>query len=72
MHLRDLMEPEETVGNLWHNMANGIGAAKTYPDAAVLLSQVRPSLALLFRALGGNAGVELTERLPADAGRFPF
>lgn len=61
MHLRDLMEPEETVGNLWHDMANGYGTAKTYPDAAVQLSQVRPSLALLFRALGGNAGVELGE-----------
>ena len=61
MHLRDLMEPEETVGNLWHDMANSIGAAKTYPDAAVLLSQVRPSLVLLFRALGGNPGMELGE-----------
>ena len=61
MHLRDLMEPEETVGNLWHDMASGIGAAKTYPDAAVTLAQVRPSLALLFRALGGHAGVELGE-----------
>lgn len=61
MHLLDLMEPEETVGNLWHDMANGLGAAKVYPDAAVTLADVRPSLAVLFRALGGDGGVELGE-----------
>lgn len=61
MHLRDLMDPEETIGNLWHDMANGIGAAKTYPDAAVTLADVRTSLAVLFRAMGGHAGVELGE-----------
>ena len=61
MHLRDLMEPEETVGNLWHDMANGMGAATIYPDAAVALADVRASLSVLFRALGGDAGVELGE-----------
>ena len=61
MHLLDLMEPEETIGNLWHDMAHGWGADETYPDAAVLLADVRPSLALLFRALGGDAGVEMGE-----------
>ncbi|SDW98421.1 nitric oxide reductase activation protein NorD [Litoreibacter albidus] len=61
MHLLDLMEPEETVGNLWHDMASGIGADKVYPDAVVHLSDVRPSLAVLFRALGGAASVELSE-----------
>ena len=61
MHLLDLMEPEETIGNLWHDMAHGLGADATYPQAAVLLADVRPSLALLFRALGGDAGVEMGE-----------
>ena len=61
MRLLDLMEPEETVGNLWHEMASGIGAEQIYPDAMVTLSSVRPSLAVLFRALGGAAGVELAE-----------
>jgi nitric oxide reductase NorD protein len=55
------MEPEETVGNLWHDMASGIGAGVTYPEAGVTLASVRPSLAVLFRALGGAAGVELSE-----------
>lgn len=55
----DLMEPEETVGNLWHDYASGIGAAPSFPSAAVNLAQVRPSLAVLFRALDGAPGVEL-------------
>ncbi|WP_299723442.1 VWA domain-containing protein [uncultured Tateyamaria sp.] len=61
MRLLDLMEPEETVGNLWHDMARGMGQAITYPETGILLSSVRPSLAVLFRALGGAAGVELAE-----------
>lgn len=61
MHLLDLMDPEETVGNLWHDLASGIGADEVFPEAAVTLDSVRPSLAVLFRALGGAAGVELGE-----------
>ncbi|MEQ8900374.1 MAG: VWA domain-containing protein [Roseovarius sp.] len=61
MHLLDLMEPEETVGNLWHDIASGIGADIDYPEAGVALASVRPSLAVLFRGLGGASGVELSE-----------
>ena len=61
MRLLDLMEPEETVGNLWHDIASGIGADLVYPDAGVALADVRPSLSVLFRALGGPQGVELGE-----------
>jgi nitric oxide reductase NorD protein len=64
MHLLDLMEPEETVGEIWHGMAERIGADVTYPEAAVTLASVRPSLAVLFRALGGRAEVELAEGAP--------
>lgn len=61
MHLLDLMEPEETIGNLWHDLAYGMGADATYPDAAVAFADVRLSLAVLFRALGGDGGVEMGE-----------
>lgn len=61
MHLLDLMEPEETVGNLWHDMASRIGAEVIYPQASVTLASVRPSLAVLFRSLGGAPGIELSE-----------
>ncbi len=64
MRLLDLMDPEETVGNLWHDLASGIGADVSYPEAAATLASVRPSLAMLFRALGGDAGVELGEVAP--------
>ena len=57
----DLMEPEETVGNIWHDVAGGMGAAVCYPEVAVSLAEVRISLGILFRALGGQAGVELSE-----------
>ncbi len=55
------MEPEETVGNLWHDMAEGIGAEVRFENAAVALRDVRTSLSVLFRALGGKHGVELSE-----------
>ncbi|SFQ65086.1 nitric oxide reductase NorD protein [Roseivivax halotolerans] len=61
MHFLDLMEPEETVGNLWHDMASRIGAEVSYPQASVTLAPLRPSLAMLFRSLGGAPGVELSE-----------
>lgn len=57
----DLMDPEETVGNLWHDYAVGIGAAPSFPDQAASLDAVRPSLTMMFRALGGPPGVELSE-----------
>lgn len=60
-HPLDLMEPEETVGKLWHDMAEGMGAAVRYPDASVSLAELRTSLSILFRALGGAPGVELSE-----------
>jgi nitric oxide reductase NorD protein len=61
LHPLDLMEPEETVGKIWHDMAEGMGAGVRYSDAAVALGDVRISLAVLYRALGGMAGVELSE-----------
>ncbi len=61
MKLRDLMEPEETVGNIWHDMASRMGAEISYPDAACEMRSLRTSLSVLFRALGGAAGVEITE-----------
>lgn len=61
MKLMDLMEPEETVGEIWHDLAKDIGRDDRHPDAAVELAALRPSLALLLRALGGGADVEIVE-----------
>ncbi|MGB1214546.1 MAG: nitric oxide reductase activation protein NorD [Pikeienuella sp.] len=57
----DLMEPEETVGNLWHEFAADLGREAAYPDAAATLADLRQSLLFLFRALGGASRVEIAE-----------
>ncbi|MEP2029792.1 MAG: VWA domain-containing protein [Paracoccaceae bacterium] len=62
----DLMEPEETVGNIWHDLVAETDGALAYPDATVALNQVRTSLLFLFRALGGAGSVEIA---PAPATR---
>ena len=70
----DLMEPEETVGNLWHDWANRSRATPT--DAAVAFEPMRPSIAALFRALGGAPATEIvpvpattaTHRRPVEIG----
>ncbi|MFV1528397.1 MULTISPECIES: nitric oxide reductase activation protein NorD [unclassified Phaeobacter] len=66
MKLLDLMEPEETVGNLWHDMASNLAGevatdGEMLSAAACRLQDLRRSLAVLFRALGGSASVELVE-----------
>ncbi|MFZ7091272.1 nitric oxide reductase activation protein NorD [Primorskyibacter sp. 2E233] len=59
IHVLDLMEPEETVGNLWHDLATRRAGAVDSADRAVTFEVMRPSIAALFRALGGGAGVEI-------------
>ncbi|WP_295080427.1 VWA domain-containing protein [Tabrizicola sp.] len=68
LHPMDLMEPEETMGNLWHGVAQRLAPVAGYPAHAVALEAVRPSLTLLFRALGGKPGVEIAGS-PATASR---
>ena len=60
------MEPEETMGNLWHGVALRLVPVEGYAASAVALDAVRPSVALLFRALGGKAGVDIAAS-PATA-----
>ncbi|NRB18399.1 MAG: VWA domain-containing protein [Rhodobacteraceae bacterium] len=61
LHPLDLMDPEEAIGNLWHDYASSMGAQPRFVQAAVQLSDLRPSLVLLFRALGGDGAVEIGE-----------
>ncbi|WFU18610.1 VWA domain-containing protein [Bradyrhizobium sp. CB3481] len=55
----DFLELEETVGRAWHRL---IGATASYPvhagDAATL-ADVQGQIAVMFRALGGEAGVQI-------------
>ncbi|MCW3784405.1 nitric oxide reductase activation protein NorD [Defluviimonas salinarum] len=64
IHPLDVMEPEETVGDLWHGLASRLGAVETDAACAVTFDMVRASVAVLFRALGGPAGTEI---VPAPA-----
>ena len=57
----DLMDPEEAVGNIWHDYAVGIGAVSSHPDEAADLATLRRSLTMMFRALGGEPQVEFSE-----------
>jgi nitric oxide reductase NorD protein len=68
LHPKDLMEPEETVGNLWHGMAQRLAPVAGFAAHAVMLEAVRPGVTLLFRALGGKPGVEVAAS-PATASR---
>jgi len=55
----DFLELEETVGQFWHRL---VGRAVTYPrhpEHGVSLDEVRASLAVFFRGLGGETGVQL-------------
>jgi nitric oxide reductase NorD protein len=49
---------EEWVGELWHKMITRI-ADKRYPHASVSLAEVNNTLAIFFRALGGNGGLQI-------------
>lgn len=68
LHPLDLMDPEEAVGTLWHGLTQRLAPVAGHPACAVALDAVRPSIAVMFRALGGAAGVEIAVS-PATASR---
>ena len=49
---------EEHVGQLWHKLITR-AAATDYPHAAVHLHQVQRGVGVFFRALGGDAGLQV-------------
>ena len=56
--LHRMVELEEHVGALWHRLMSQT-ATKRYPDAAVYLDDVRRSVGVMFRALGGDGGLRI-------------
>lgn len=61
MGILSFFEPEETVGNVWHDLACRLNSDGIDADVAVSLDSVRTSLAMHFRALGGAANVDIGE-----------
>lgn len=53
------LELEETVGKFWHRLVGGAASYPQYPEQAASLDDVRNRLAVFFRGLGGEAGVQL-------------
>jgi nitric oxide reductase NorD protein len=55
----DFLELEETVGQLWHRLVGRAVTYPRYPELGVSLDEVRGYLAVVFRGLGGETGVQL-------------
>ena len=56
----DFLELEEQVGRRWHRwITRGAASYPRHPAAAVALDDLRPALAVFFRALGGEAAVQI-------------
>jgi len=55
----DFLELEETVGRAWHRMVGGTASYPVHDDHSVRLAEVKGRLAVMFRALGGESGVQI-------------
>lgn len=58
MRIPRFWEPEESVGEVWHDLVRDIGAEPDFPQASVSFEEMRGPANILFRALGGPAGAE--------------
>lgn len=52
-------EPEETVGEAWHEAVRDWDAEPRFSDAGVDYDSVKTSVGILFRSLGGPVGAEI-------------
>ena len=59
-----LFEPEELIGSVWHRIIGNAGSELRYPDAAMSLQHVQHRMEIMFRGLGGSAGVEIKAIAP--------
>lgn len=50
---------EEQVGEVWHRLVTRL-SYKGFPNAAVNLAEVERSVGVMFRALGGDGGLQVT------------
>lgn len=55
----DFLELEETVGRTWHRLVGGTASYPVYAEQAVPLAEVRSRIAVMFRAFGGERGVQI-------------
>ena len=55
----DFLELEETVGRAWHRLVGSTASYPVHPEHAVALSEIQNQIAVVFRALGGQTGVQI-------------
>lgn len=55
-HIFDL---EERVGSVWHRLIGEKASWPRFPEAAVRLDDLRNQLAVFFRGLGGDTGIQI-------------
>ena len=60
----EILEVEEQFGRLWHRLVGDRASWPRFPEAAVTLEAERRRLAVLFRAMGGDPGLELAAGTP--------
>lgn len=58
---------EEQVGELWHRLITRLARTR-YPEAAVSLREVAPTVGVLFRALGGDGGLQVETAQASEHG----
>ena len=56
---------EEFVGSKWHRFITK-RADTSYPDAVVYLDEIRFTAGIFFRALGGEAGLQIRNATETD------
>lgn len=59
MSLLHLLEPEETIGNIWHRLVGDRTNVARFPEAAVAFDEVESGLRIYFHALGGDKSAEI-------------
>jgi nitric oxide reductase NorD protein len=60
----DFLELEETVGKAWHRLVGSAASYPHHPEHGVALDEVRGPLAVFFRGLGGEFGVQIAGVAP--------
>lgn len=63
--LHRLVDIEEHVGSLWHRIITH-RSNNRYPDAVVYLEDVRRSVAVMFRALGGDGALKIESTVATE------
>ena len=56
----DLFEPEEMVGKKWHRLVRGQSSYPHHVDSAVHLKDIRQMIAVFFRTIGGDPGIDVS------------